>query len=62
MPYSQVFKDDMARSHMVYYGAASTAIQSALDTAVKQVMLQKVSPENAYAELKKTCQELIDEK
>lgn len=61
MPYSQVFKDDMARGHMVYYGAASTAIQSALDTAVKQVMLQNVSPENAYTELKKTCQELIDE-
>lgn len=61
LPYSDVFKEDMERGHIVYYGAASTAIQSALDTAVKAVMLQNVTPESAYEKLKETVQELIDE-
>ena len=61
LPYSKVFADDMARGHIVYYGANSTAIQSALGTAVQAVMLQGVSPEDAYAQLKKTVQELITE-
>jgi multiple sugar transport system substrate-binding protein len=61
MPYSKVFADDLARGHIVYYGANSTAIQSALGTAIQAVMLQNVTPEAAYTELKKTVQELISE-
>lgn len=61
LPYSKVFSDDMKRGHIVYYGANSTAIQSALGTAVQAVMLQGVSPEAAYNQLKKTVQELIEE-
>jgi ABC-type sugar transport system, periplasmic component len=61
MPYSDVFRADMERGHIVYYGTASTAIQSALDTAIKAVMLQGVSPEEAYKQLKDTVQELIEE-
>lgn len=61
MPYSKVFADDMNRGHIVYYAANSTAIQSAIGTAVQAVMLQNVSPESAYDTLKKTVQELISE-
>lgn len=61
LPYSDVFKSDMDRGHIVYYGNASTAIQSALDTAVKAVMLQNVAPDEAYKQLKETVQELIEE-
>ena len=61
LAYSKVFSDDMNRGHIVYYGANSTAIQSALGTAVQGVMLQGVTPEAAYNQLKKTVQELIEE-
>ncbi|MBP3709587.1 MAG: extracellular solute-binding protein [Treponema sp.] len=61
MPYSDVFAGDFERGHIVYYSAGSTAIQNALGTAVQSVMLQNVSPEDAYATLKTTVQELIDE-
>ena len=61
MPYSNVFADDLERGHIVYYGANSTAIQSAIGTAVESVMLQNVAPEEAYDKLKKTVQELIEQ-
>lgn len=60
-PYSDVFKQDLEDGHIVYYGASSTAIQGALDTAIKAVMLQNVTPEDAYKQLKETVQELITE-
>lgn len=60
-PYSDVFRKDFERGHIVYYGAASTEIQSQLRTAVESVMLQKVDPKDAYLELKKNVQEIIDE-
>ncbi len=61
MPFSKVFADDLNRGHIVYYGASSTDIQSALGTAISAVMLQNKTPEEAYNQLKKTVQELIDE-
>ncbi|MFA6844756.1 MAG: extracellular solute-binding protein [Sphaerochaetaceae bacterium] len=61
MPYSSVFTNDLARGHIVYYGANSTSIQSALGTAIQAVMLQDIAPVDAYKELKKTVQELINE-
>ena len=61
MPYSNVFADDLERGHIVYYGANSTAIQSAIGSAVESVMLQNVAPEEAYNKLKKTVQELIEQ-
>ncbi|MFC2281872.1 MAG: extracellular solute-binding protein, partial [Treponema socranskii subsp. buccale] len=61
MPYSDVFAGDLKRGHIVYYGSSSTAIQSAIGTAVQSVMLQNVSPEDAYNTLKKTVQELIEQ-
>ncbi|MCH3917924.1 MAG: extracellular solute-binding protein [Spirochaetia bacterium] len=61
MPYADVFISDMARAHHIYFGANSTEIQSLLGTAVSNVMLQNVSPEQAYLELKASVQELVDE-
>lgn len=61
MPYSDVFAKDLERAHIVYYGASSSSIQSALGSAIQSVMLQNVSPEEAYETLKSTVQELIDE-
>ncbi len=61
MPYSDVFTKDFERGHIVYYGAASTEIQSQLRTAVEAVMLQNVDPYKAYQDLKKNVQEIIDE-
>ena len=61
MPFSKVFADDLNRGHIVYYGASSTDIQSALGTAISAVMLQNKTPGEAYNQLKKTVQALIDE-
>lgn len=61
VPYGDVFKQQLEEGHIVYYGANSTAIQTALGTAITGVMLENVSPEDAYEQLKATVQELIDE-
>lgn len=61
MPYSDVFSADLERGHIVYYGAASTEIQSLLRTAVESVMLQGEEPRNAYLKLKQSVQEVLDE-
>ncbi|WP_293893188.1 MULTISPECIES: extracellular solute-binding protein [unclassified Sphaerochaeta] len=61
MPYSQVFIDDMARSHMIYYGENSAQIQTQIRNAVESVMLSGVSPEKALATLRASVQEIIDE-
>ncbi len=60
-PYSQVFIDDMARSHMIYYGENSAQIQTQIRNAVESVMLSGVSPEKALATLRASVQEIIDE-
>lgn len=59
MPYSEVFKNDFARSHIVYYGKGATEIQSAINSAIKQVMLQGTSPSDAYDALQKTVLEIL---
>ncbi len=61
MPYSDVFTNDLARAHVLYYGAHANEIQSLLRTAIEGVMLQGVTPENAYLQLKASVQELVDE-
>ncbi len=61
MPYSQVFIDDMARAHMIYYGENSAQIQTQIRNAVESVMLSGVSPEKALATLRASVQEIIDE-
>lgn len=61
MPYSDVFINDMNKAHMVYYGANSAELQTAIRSAVESVMLAGVSPEKALATLKATAQEILDE-
>ncbi len=61
MPFADVFIADMERAHHLYFGKNSTEIQSLLGTAVNNVMLQNVSPEKAYADLKASIEELIEE-
>ncbi len=59
MPYSDVFKGDFARSHIVYYEKGATEIQSAINSAIKQVMLQGVDPSKAYDTLQKNVLEIL---
>ncbi|CEM61325.1 extracellular solute-binding protein [Treponema phagedenis] len=61
MPYSDVFISDMNKAHMVYYGARSAELQTAIRSAVESVMLSGVSPEKALATLKAAAQAIIDE-
>jgi multiple sugar transport system substrate-binding protein len=61
MPYSDVFIDDMARAHMIYFGENSAEIQTLIRNAVESVMLGGTSPEKALATLKASAQEIIDE-
>ncbi|MFC2616273.1 MAG: ABC transporter substrate-binding protein, partial [Treponema sp.] len=61
MPYSDVFINDMNKGHMVYYGANSAELQTAIRSAVESVMLSGVAPEKALESLRATAQEILDE-
>jgi len=62
MPYSKVFTDDMARGHIVYYGANSAKLQELIKKAVESVMLSGVSSDKALATLKQDAKELFEGK
>lgn len=59
MPYSDVFSGDFARSHIVYCGKGATEIQSAINSAIKSVMLQGTDPAAAYDALQKNVLEIL---
>ena len=61
MPYSDVFKNDMERGHVVYYGANSAKIQQHVREAVESVMLAGAAPEAALEKLKRKAQEALEE-
>ena len=61
MPYSDVFSGDFARAHIVYYEKGATAIQSAINTAIKSVMLQGVEPKDAYKTLQTAVMEILED-
>lgn len=61
MPYSEVFRKDMAKGHIVYYGADSAKIQSHIREAIESVMLAGVSPEDALKTLRRKVQEVLEE-
>ena len=61
MPYSDVFKKDMERGHVVYYGENSAKIQEHVRGAVESVMLSGASPEEALKNLKRKAQEALEE-
>lgn len=60
-PYAEVFTNDMARGHIVYYGASSAELQTLIRNAVESVMLAGVTPEKALETLRTAAQELLDE-
>ena len=61
MPFSDVFSYDFSRSHIVYHGKNSASIQSQIDTAINNVMLQGVEPADAYKTLQANVLELLAE-
>ena len=61
MPFSDIFREDMEKGHIVYYGENSAKIQELIKQAVESVMLSGVPSEKAYATLKAEAQELLDE-
>jgi multiple sugar transport system substrate-binding protein len=62
MPYANVFKEDMERGHIVYYGENSAKIQDHIREAVESVMLAGASPEAALEKLKRKAQEALEER
>ena len=61
MKYSDVFKYDFSRSHILYYGKNAAAIQTAIDTAIKNVMISDVSPADAYKQLQASVLEYLND-
>jgi len=61
MPYSSVFKKDMERGHVVYYGENSARIQQHIRGAVESVMLSGASPQQALKNLRRKAQETLEE-
>jgi multiple sugar transport system substrate-binding protein len=61
MPYSDVFKKDMERGHVVYSGENSAKRQEHIRGAVESVMLSGVSPGDALKNLKRKAQETLEE-
>ncbi len=59
MPYSKVFADDMARAHIVYYGANSAKLQELIKKAVESTMLNNVASDKALETLKKDAADLF---
>ncbi|MDY0392032.1 MAG: extracellular solute-binding protein [Candidatus Bipolaricaulis sp.] len=60
-PFGDVFAADMARSSMVQLHVANPEFKQLLDDAVKAVMLQGVTPEDALATLRRRANEVLAE-
>jgi ABC-type sugar transport system, periplasmic component len=61
MPYADVFKSDLGKAKIVYYGESSLLINNLVKEAVESVMLQKTPPEKALATLRTKVQQALDE-
>lgn len=61
MPFSNVFKSDLEKANVVYYGASSLLINNMVKEAIESVMLQKTAPEKAVATLRTKVQQALDE-
>lgn len=59
---SDVVLSDLANSDCILYGDYSPEFEALLKAAITDVMIQGVSPEDAYAKLKKEAQAVLDEK
>ncbi len=61
IPYGDVFANDLAKGHMVYYAENSAKIQELMKEAVEGVLLSGIAPEKALASLKVKAQEVLDQ-
>jgi len=61
MPYSDVFAKDLAAGHVVYYGEASSKIESLLKEAFESVMLSGVEPAKALDKLRKDVRAALND-
>lgn len=61
MPYSSVFKNDLARAHVVYHSGYSWRVNELIKAAVEVVMMNKADPAATAAKLKNEVQALVDE-
>ena len=59
---SDVVLADLANSDCILYGDYSPEFEALLKNAITDVMIQGVSPEDAYAKLKKDAQDVLDGK
>jgi multiple sugar transport system substrate-binding protein len=61
MPFSDVFLDDLQYAHVVYHSGFSWRINELIGTAIVNVMTTDTTPAQAYAELKRDAQAVVDE-
>jgi len=61
MPFSDVFRADLARANVVYFSGYSWRVNELIKAAIEDVMMNKVDPKAAYLKLKKEVQILVDE-
>ena len=59
---SDVVLSDLANSDCIIYGDYSVEFEALLKNAITQVMIEGVSPEDAYRNFKKNAQEVLDAK
>jgi len=61
MPFSDVFRKDLARANVVYFSGYSWRVNELIKAAIEDVMMNKVEPRAAYLKLKKEVKALVDE-
>jgi multiple sugar transport system substrate-binding protein len=61
-PYSQVFRDDLKYAHCVYFSSFSWQINEAITQTIANIMSDpKLTADAAYTQLKKACQDIVDQ-
>lgn len=61
MPYSNVFRDELQYAHVVYHSGFSWRINELIGTAIVNVMTTNTTPAQAYAQLKRDAQAVLNE-
>ncbi len=61
IPYSEVFKDDLDKATLTFYGPNASAITDRMKQAVNAVMLEGQDPKSVLTTFRRQVQELIDE-
>ncbi len=61
MPYRNVFRDELQYAHVVYHSGFSWRINELIGTAIVNVMTTNTTPAQAYAQLKRDAQAVLNE-